>query len=141
MFQKLEAVEKRYEELNKLISDPEVISRQNEWKNLMKEHSDMTDIVEKYREYKKVKGAYDEAQEMLADKDLKELAEMQMAECREQLPKIEEELKLLLIPKDKDDEKNIICEIRGGAGGEKQHYLQEHYLECIQCMQKENIGS
>ena len=53
MFQKLEAVEKRYEELNKLISDPEVISRQNEWKNLMKEHSDMTDIVEKYREYKK----------------------------------------------------------------------------------------
>lgn len=119
MFQKLEAVEKRYEELNKLISDPEVISRQNEWKNLMKEHSDMTDIVEKYREYKKVKGAYDEAQEMLADKDLKELAEMQMAECREQLPKIEEELKLLLIPKDKDDEKNIICEIRGGAGGEE----------------------
>ena len=119
MFQKLEAVEKRYEELNKLISDPEVISRQNEWKNLMKEHSDMTDIVEKYREYKKVKGAYDEAQEMLADKDLKELAEMQMNECREKLPKIEEELKLLLIPKDKDDEKNIICEIRGGAGGEE----------------------
>lgn len=119
MFQKLEAVEKRYEELNKLISDPEVIARQNEWKNLMKEHSDMVDIVEKYREYKKVKEAFDEAQEMLADKDLKELAEMQMDECREKLPKIEEELKLLLIPKDKDDEKNIICEIRGAAGGEE----------------------
>ena len=57
MFDKLEAVEKRYEELNQLISDPEVISRQNEWKNLMKEHSDMIDIVEKYREYKKVKEA------------------------------------------------------------------------------------
>ena len=119
MFQKLEAVEKRYEELNKLISDPEVISRQNEWKNLMKEHSDMVDIVEKYREYKKVKEAYNEAQEMLQDKDLKELAEIQMNECREKLPKIEEELKILLIPKDKDDEKNIICEIRGGAGGEE----------------------
>ena len=119
MFQKLEAVEKRYEELNKLISDPEVISRQNEWKNLMKEHSDMVDIVEKYREYKKVKEAYNEAQEMLQDKDLKELAEIQMDECRERLPKIEEELKILLIPKDKDDEKNIICEIRGGAGGEE----------------------
>lgn len=119
MFQKLEAVERRYEELNKLISDPEVIARQNEWKNLMKEHSDMVDIVEKYREYKKVKEAYDEAQEMLADKDLKELAEMQMEECREKLPKIEEELKILLIPKDKDDEKNIICEIRGGAGGDE----------------------
>ena len=119
MFQKLEAVERRYEELNKLISDPEVIARQNEWKNLMKEHSDMVNIVEKYREYKKVKEAYDEAQEMLAEKDLKELAEMQMDECREKLPKIEEELKILLIPKDKDDEKNIICEIRGGAGGDE----------------------
>ena len=119
MFQKLEAVERRYEELNKLISDPELIARQNEWKNLMKEHSDMVNIVEKYREYKKVKEAYDEAQEMLADKDLKELAEMQMDECREKLPKIEEELKILLIPKDKDDEKNIICEIRGGAGGDE----------------------
>ena len=119
MFQKLDAVEKRFEELNRLISDPEVIARQNEWKDLMKEHSDMVDIVEKYREYKKVKAAYDEAQEMLQDKDLKELAEMQMDECREKLPKIEEELKILLIPKDKDDEKNIICEIRGGAGGEE----------------------
>ena len=119
MFQKVEDVERRYEELNKLISDPEVIARQNEWKNLMKEHSDMVNIVEKYREYKKVKEAYDEAQEMLADKDLKELAEMQMDECREKLPKIEEELKILLIPKDKDDEKNIICEIRGGAGGDE----------------------
>ena len=119
MFQKLEAVEKRYEELNKLISNPEVIAKQNEWKNLMKEHSDMVDIVEKYREYKKVKEAYDEAKEMVADKDLKELAEIQMEECKEKLPKIEEELKILLIPKDKDDDKNIICEIRGGAGGEE----------------------
>lgn len=119
MFQKLEAVEKRYEELNKLISDPEVISRQNEWKNLMKEHSDLVDIVEKYREYKKVKEAMDEAKEMLSDRDLKELAEMQIEECKDKLPKLEEELKILLIPKDKDDDRNIICEIRGGAGGEE----------------------
>ena len=119
MFQKLEAVEQRYEELNKLISDPAVISRQNEWKDLMKEHSDLVDVVEKYREYKKINKAMEEAKEMLADKDLKELAEMQIEECKEKLPKIEEELKILLIPKDKDDEKNIICEIRGGAGGEE----------------------
>ena len=119
MFQKLEAVEKRYEELNKLISDPDVISRQNEWKNLMKEHSDLVDIVEKYREYKKVKEAMDEAKEMLSDRDLKELAEMQIEECKEKLPVLEEELKILLIPKDKDDDRNIICEIRGGAGGDE----------------------
>lgn len=119
MFQKLEAVEKRYEELNKLISDPDVIARQNEWKELMKEHSELVEIVEKYREYKKTEAAMKEAEEMLSDKDLRDLAEMQMEECREKLPKIEEELKILLIPKDKDDEKNIICEIRGGAGGEE----------------------
>ena len=119
MFQKLEAVERRYEELNKLISDPDVIARQNEWKELMKEHSELVEIVEKYREYKKTEAAMKEAEEMLSDKDLKDLAEMQMEECREKLPKIEEELKILLIPKDKDDEKNIICEIRGGAGGEE----------------------
>ncbi len=119
MFQKLEAVEKRYEELNKLISDPEVIAKQSEWQKYMKEHSEIVDVVEKYREYKKVKEALDEAKEMLSDRDLKELAEMQIEECKEKLPKIEEELKLLLIPKDKDDDKNIICEIRGGAGGEE----------------------
>ena len=119
MFQKLEAVEKRYDELTKLISDPDVISRQSEWQKYMKEHSEIAEIVEKYREYKKVKEAMDEAREMLGDKDLKELAEIQIEESKEKLPKIEEELKMLLIPKDKDDERNIICEIRGGAGGEE----------------------
>ena len=119
MFQKLEDVEKRYDELTNLISDPEVISRTNEWQKLMKEHSDMTPIVEKYREYKKVSSNLEEAKAMLEDKELKELAEMEYLEAKEKLPKIEEELKILLIPKDKDDDKNIICEIRGGAGGEE----------------------
>ena len=119
MFQKLEAVEKRYDELTKQISDPEVISNQNEWKKLMKEHSDLVEVVEKYREYKKTKQNMEDAKAMLEDKDLKELAEMEIEEARQKLPKIEEELKILLIPKDKDDDKNIICEIRGGAGGEE----------------------
>lgn len=119
MFQKLEDVEKRYEELNVKISDPEVISNQNEWKKLMKEHAEITDIVEKYREYKKVKQNLEEAKAMLDDKELRELAEMEMEEAKEKLPKIEEELKILLIPKDPNDDKNVICEIRGGAGGEE----------------------
>ena len=119
MFDKLEQVEKRFEELTKLISDPEVIARQSEWQKYMKEHSDMSDVVEKYREYKKVKANYEEAKQMLDDKDLKELAEMEMLEAKEKLPEIEEELKILLIPKGKDDDKNIICEIRAGAGGEE----------------------
>ena len=119
MFQKLEDVEKRYEELNTKISDPEVISNQNEWKKLMKEHAELADVVEKYREYKKVKQDMEEAKAMLDDKELRELAEMEFEEAKEKLPKIEEELKILLIPKDPNDDKNVICEIRGGAGGEE----------------------
>ena len=119
MFDKLEAVENRYEELTKLISDPKVISNTNEWRNLMKEHSNITEIVEKYREYKKVKKSIEDARVMLEDKELRELAEIELEEGKEKLPKIEEELKILLLPKDPNDDKNIICEIRGGAGGEE----------------------
>ena len=121
MFEKLEAVEKRYEELTKMISDPEVIAKQDEWQKLMKEHASIEDIVLKFREYKKEKQAMDEAKEMMSEKDqeLRELAELEYYEDKDKLEKIEEELKVLLIPKDPDDDKNIICEIRAGAGGEE----------------------
>ena len=119
MFQKLEDVEKRFMEITEKISDPEVISRQNEWKQLMKEHAELEPIVLKFREYKKVKNDLEESKEMLEDPELKELAEAEMLEAKEKLPKLEEELKILLIPKDPDDDKNIICEIRAGAGGEE----------------------
>ena len=119
MFQKLDAVEKRYEELTKKIADPEVIANTSVWTEYMKEHAEMEEVVLKYKEYKKVKQALAEAEEMLKDPEMKELAEEEVREDREKLPKLEEELKLLLIPKDPDDNKNIICEIRAGAGGEE----------------------
>ena len=119
MFEKLEAVEKRYDELTKLIADPEVISNQSEWQKLMKEHASMEEIVLKFREYKKIKQAMEEAEELMQDPDMKELAEEEYYSSKEQLPKLEEELKVLLIPKDPDDDKNIMCEIRAGAGGEE----------------------
>ena len=119
MFENLDEVEKRYEELTKKISDPEEIAKQNEWRKNMKEHSDLEPIVLKYREYKQVKQGMEEAKEMMEDKELKELAEADYYEAKENLPHIEEELKTLLIPKDPNDEKNIICEIRAGAGGEE----------------------
>ena len=119
MFQKLEDVEKKYEELNKKIADPEIIARQSEWQKLMKEHALIEDVALKYKEYKKVKNDMEEAKSMMGDPELKELAEMEYLEAKEKIPKIEEELKILLIPKDPDDDKNIICEIRGGAGGEE----------------------
>ena len=119
MFDNLDAVEKNYEELTKKISDPEVISNQNEWRKMMKEQSDLEPIVQKYREYKNVQKELEEAKEMLNDKELKELAEEEMLAAKEKLPVLEEELKMLLIPKDPDDEKNVICEIRAGAGGDE----------------------
>ena len=119
MFDKLENVEKRYEELNAKISDPEVIANQSEWQKYMKEHADIEEIVEKYREYKKVSESIEELKEMLNDKEMHDLAQAELDESKEKLPKIEEELKLLLVPKDPNDEKNVIVEIRGGAGGEE----------------------
>ena len=119
MFDKLEIVDARYEELTKLISNPEVIANQTEWQKLIKEHSSIEEIVQKYREYKKEKQRMEDAKERMEDKELKELAEADYYEAKENIPHIEDELKALLIPKDPNDDKNIICEIRGGAGGEE----------------------
>ena len=119
MFQKLEAVEKRYEELNKKIADPEIITRTSEWTGYMKEHAEIEEVVLKYKEYKKVLQQLDDAEAMLSDPEMKELAEEDIKSAKEQIPKLEEELKILLIPKDPDDDRNIICEIRGGAGGDE----------------------
>ena len=119
MIDKLEEVEKRYEELNKLIADPEIISDQNSFKKYMKEHSGLTEIVEKYREYKKAKHNMDDAKEMMEDPDMKEMAETEYYENKDKVEKTEEELKMLLLPKDENDDSNVIIEIRGGAGGEE----------------------
>ena len=119
MFEKLETVEKRYVELTKKISDPEIIANNNEWRKLVKEHSSMEDVVIKYREYKQVKQNMEEAKEMMEDKEMKELAEEEYYSSKDKIEKIEEELKILLIPKDPNDDNDVICEIRGGAGGEE----------------------
>lgn len=119
MFEKLEAVERRYDELTLQVSDPKVIANTNEWRKLVKEHSSMEDVVLKYREYKQTLNEMNEAKEMMNDKELKDLAEEEYYSSKEKLEKIEEELKILLIPKDPNDDKSVICEIRGGAGGEE----------------------
>ena len=119
MFENLEEIEVKYEDLTRKISDPEVISNQEEWRKMMKEHSDIEPIVLKYREYKTVKKNFEDSKEMLNDPDMKDLAEVEMLESKEKLPGLESELKILLIPKDPDDDKNVICEIRGGAGGDE----------------------
>ncbi len=119
MFDKLEELEKKYNELTKLISDPEVIADQNSWRKYMKEQSAMKDVVDKYIEYKAVKNNMDEAKEMMSDPEMKDMAEEEYYSSKEKLPALEEELKILLLPKDENDDSNVIIEIRGGAGGEE----------------------
>ena len=119
MLEKLEQIEQRYEELNRLISDPAVIADTNTFKKYMKEQSAMTEVVGKYREYKKTKQAMDDASELMEDPDMKEMAEAEYYECKNKLTEMDEELKILLLPKDQNDDNNVIIEIRAGAGGEE----------------------
>ncbi len=121
MFDKLSFIEERFSDLEKKISDPEVIADQALWRTLCKEHADIAPIVKKYQEYKKVQSDMEGARELLSesDKELRELAEADLSEGRERIGKIEEELKILLLPKDPNDEKSVIVEIRGGAGGDE----------------------
>ncbi len=123
MFDKLQMAEDRYEEINHKLSDPSVIANQDEYRKLMKEHSDLGEIVEKYREYKKVKKDIDDAREILqdkqADQEFREMVQMELKDCEEQIEGIEKDLKILLVPKDPNDDRSVIVEIRGGAGGEE----------------------
>ena len=123
MFEKLSFIEQQYDKLADRISDPEVIADQETWRKLCKEHSDMTPIVEKYREYKQNKNTIDDAEVMMndpdTDKEFKEMLVEEVKEAKVNIERIEEELKILLLPKDPNDDKNVIVEIRGGAGGDE----------------------
>jgi len=121
MFQRLDFIEEKYEDLQKKISDPEVIADIKSWQKLMKETSDLTPIVEKYREYKEARKTISDAEDMMkdADDEMEEFLKDEIEDAKSRIPKIEEELKVLLIPKDPNDEKNVIMEIRGGTGGEE----------------------
>ena len=140
MFDRLDSTEKRFQEINSELCNPEIVSNQESYKNLMKELKALTPIVEKYREYKKAKGNLKEAKEILSesgnDKELREMAEMEAEGAKQDLEKISEELKILLLPKDPNDDRNVIIEIRGGAGGDEAAYCSE----CIICMQSREDG-
>ena len=119
MFKKLDKMLERYDKLNELVADPDVLSKMDEWKAYSKELSDMTETVEKYLEYKKIVKEQNELIPLETDKEMKELMESEVLQNKEKLTKIEEELRILLLPKDPNDDKNVIMEIRAGAGGEE----------------------
>lgn len=122
MLERLNFIENKYEELSVKISDPSVMADQKEWQRLCKEHADLEVIVTKYREYKKAKEDLEADREMLNEKIERELEEMvqeEIKELQQAIVQYEEELKVLLLPKDPNDGKNVFVEIRGGAGGDE----------------------
>ncbi|OKL37569.1 peptide chain release factor 1 [Domibacillus mangrovi] len=122
MFDRLQAVEDRYDKLNELLSDPDVAGDPKKLRDYSKEQSTIQETVEAYREYKEVKAQYTDAKVMLDDKldaDMREMVKEEMNELEGQLTALEARLKILLIPKDPNDDKNVIMEIRGAAGGDE----------------------
>lgn len=119
MFEKLEEIEKRFEEISELVSNPEIIKDNQKFAELMMEYKELEETVNKFREYKVIKKQNKEAENLLSDSELKELASIEFEETKIKVEEIENELKEMLLPKDADDNKNVIVEIRAGAGGEE----------------------
>ena len=123
MFEKLAVMEQKYDEISEKLSDPDIINDNKLYTQLMREFKTMTPIIDKYREYKKAQISFEEAKEFLEegglDKDFKEMAQTEYDESREAMETITQDLKILLLPKDPNDDKSVIIEIRGGAGGEE----------------------
>ena len=122
MLERLQTVEDRYEYLNEQLSDPEIANDPNKIKELSKEQAQMQRTVEVYREYKEARQQLDEAKSMLEDEhdaEMKDMVKSEVEELSERIESQEEELRRLLLPKDPNDDKNVIIEIRGAAGGEE----------------------
>lgn len=123
MLNKLDFIQEKYKELSDKVSDPEIIADQPVWQKHMKEMGEMEPIVNKYKEYKKAEEDLTGAKDMLSegglDDEIKELAKMEISDLEDKIEKLSEELKILLLPKDPNDEKNVILEVRAGTGGEE----------------------
>lgn len=121
MFERLDAIVERYNKINAMLSDPKIISDIKKMTELAKEQRSLEKVVEKYNEYKKLDKSIKELKQMLLDddKEIVEMAELELEDLKPKLPQIEEEIKILLVPKDPNDEKNVIVEIRGAAGGDE----------------------
>lgn len=122
MFDKLEDILRHFQELEEEMMNPDILNDQARYRNIRKEHADLTDIVEKYKEYKATQNTIADSLMMLdeeSDEELRDLAKEELSTSKANMTNIEEELKILLLPKDPNDEKNVIVEIRGGAGGDE----------------------
>ena len=141
MFDKLEELVERLEQVMQELSHPDVVNNQDKFRKLMKEQSDLTPVVEKYKEYKQAKQDEEDSLMILdeeSDEEMKEMAKEELAEAKKAIERCENELKILLLPKDANDDKNVVVEIRAGVGGDEaalfayelyrmyQHYAEKH---------------
>lgn len=154
MFDKLEDLLIRFEELMGELNEPDVANNQERFRKLMKEQSDLTPIVEAYKEYKKCKGDIEDSLSMLeeeTDEDMREMLKEELNDAKKRVDELEQELKILLLPKDPNDDKNVIVEIRAGAGGDEaalfaaeMYRLYVHYAEKqrwkVETMNVDEIG-
>ena len=154
MFDKLEDLRIRLDEILNELQEPDVASDQNRFRKLMKEQNDLTPIVEAYNEYKECKQAIEDSLEMLeeeSDEEMRELAKEELNDNKKRVEELEQELKILLLPKDPNDEKNVIVEIRAGAGGDEAalfaaeiYRMYMHYAESqrwkVELVECEEIG-
>ena len=139
MFDKLDDLLARYEEIMNELNEPTVTNNQDRFRKLMKEQSDLTPIVEAYKEYKKCKQDEEDSLALLdseSDEDMKEMLKEELSAAKKRIEELEKELKILLLPKDPNDDKNVIMEIRAGAGGDEaalfaaeMYRLYVHYAE------------
>jgi peptide chain release factor 1 len=119
MIEKIEELERRFQELEALLSDPTVIANQTEFRRLSREHADLSPLVDAYRRHRKVLAEIEDNRELLADPDMKEMAEEELRALEEEQERLAQEIRLLLLPKDPNDSKNVILEIRAGTGGDE----------------------
>ncbi len=119
MLDKLDWVQPRLEELGALLSDPEVVGNQEKWRALMREHSQLEPLAAAVARYEQMLDGREEAKAMLSDPDMADMAKEELVRLEEEIPRIEREIQLMLLPRDPNDEKNVVLEIRGGAGGEE----------------------
>lgn len=154
MFDKLEDILIRYDDIIAGLNDPDIMSNQDKFRSLMKEQADISPIVDKYKEYKSTKANIDDSLMLLeeeTDEEMKELAKEELNESKEKLVEIENDLKILLLPKDPNDDKNVIVEIRAGAGGDEAalfaaeiYRMYVHYAEGkhwkVEVMESDEIG-
>ena len=136
MFEKLNEVEKRYEQVQQMLQRPDIADDQKNFRSLMKELADLEKVVTVFRNYKGLKSNLNSSKEMLAeetDAELLAMAKEEISGIERQLPDVEQQLKLLLLPKDPNDEKNIMLEIRAGAGGDESSLFADELFRAYSC--------